>query len=32
MTGDLIPLFEREGVEKVKLNSKEFLEKIAEKL
>jgi isocitrate dehydrogenase len=32
MTGDLIPLFEREGVEKVKLNSKQFLEEIATRL
>jgi isocitrate dehydrogenase len=32
MTGDLIPLFKREGVTPHKLNSKEFLQKIAEKL
>lgn len=32
MTGDLIPLFKSEGVETHKLNSKEFLQKIAEKL
>ena len=32
MTGDLIPLFKREGITPVKLNSKEFLLKIAEKL
>ena len=32
MTGDLIPLFKREGVTAVKLYSKEFLLKIAEKL
>ncbi|MBO5328730.1 MAG: NADP-dependent isocitrate dehydrogenase, partial [Clostridia bacterium] len=32
MTGDLIPLFKAEGVTPVKLNSKEFLYKIAEKL
>ena len=32
MTGDLIPLFKREGVKTHKLNSKEFLLKIAEKL
>ncbi|MCD8200940.1 MAG: NADP-dependent isocitrate dehydrogenase [Clostridia bacterium] len=32
MTGDLIPLFEKKGVTPVKLNSREFLEKIAEKL
>ena len=32
MTGDLIPLFKSEGVTPVKLNSKEFLLKIAEKL
>ena len=32
MTGDLIPLFRREGVTPVKLNSREFLQAIAEKL
>ncbi len=32
MTGDLIPLFKAEGVTPVKLNSREFLLKIAEKL
>jgi isocitrate dehydrogenase len=32
MTGDLIPLFKSEGVEAKKLNSREFLLKIAEKL
>ena len=32
MTGDLIPLFKREGVTPVKLESRAFLEKIAEKL
>lgn len=32
MTGDLVPLFKREGITPVKLNSKQFLEKIAEKL
>ena len=32
MTGDLIPLFKREGITPVKLNSEEFLRKIAEKL
>lgn len=32
MTGDLIPLFHREGVKAHKLNSKEFLQKIAENL
>jgi isocitrate dehydrogenase len=32
MTGDLIPLFKREGVTPHKLNSKEFIQKIAEKL
>ncbi|MBD5631818.1 MAG: NADP-dependent isocitrate dehydrogenase [Clostridia bacterium] len=32
MTGDLAPLFKREGVAVNKLNSKEFLNKIAEKL
>lgn len=32
MTGDLIPLFNLEGVTPVKLNSKDFLNKIAEKL
>ena len=32
MTGDLIPLFKREGVTPVKLDSEEFLRKIAEKL
>lgn len=32
MTGDLIPLFKSEGVIPVKLNSKQFLQKIAEKL
>jgi isocitrate dehydrogenase len=32
MTGDLIPLFNKQGVEKHKLNSRQFLEKIAEKL
>lgn len=32
MTGDLIPLFNAEGVTPVKLNSREFLCKIAEKL
>ena len=32
MTGDLIPLFKREGVTPVKLNSKEFLQAIAKKL
>ena len=32
MTGDLIPLFKRDGITPVKLNSREFLDKIAEKL
>ena len=32
MTGDLIPMFHRDGVETHKLNSRQFLEKIAEKL
>ncbi|MDE6791025.1 MAG: NADP-dependent isocitrate dehydrogenase [Clostridia bacterium] len=32
MTGDLIPLFHREGVTPVKLDSEQFLRKIAEKL
>ncbi|MCD8205754.1 MAG: NADP-dependent isocitrate dehydrogenase [Clostridia bacterium] len=32
MTGDLVPLFEREGVTPQKLESRKFLEKIAEKL
>ncbi|MCD8372274.1 MAG: NADP-dependent isocitrate dehydrogenase [Clostridia bacterium] len=32
MTGDLIPLFRAEGVTPVKLNSKQFLQAIAEKL
>ncbi|MDE6691451.1 MAG: NADP-dependent isocitrate dehydrogenase [Clostridia bacterium] len=32
MTGDLIPLFKREGVTPVKLDSEGFLKKIAEKL
>ncbi len=32
MTGDLIPLFHREGVTPVKLDSKQFLDAIAEKL
>lgn len=32
MTGDLIPLFQREGIIPVKLDSKEFLLKIAERL
>ena len=32
MTGDLIPMFHREGITPVKLNSRRFLEKIAEKL
>ncbi len=32
MTGDLIPMFNLEGVEPHKLNSRGFLEKIAEKL
>lgn len=32
MTGDLVPLFKREGVTPVKLNSEDFLRKIAEKL
>ncbi|MDE7162475.1 MAG: NADP-dependent isocitrate dehydrogenase [Clostridia bacterium] len=32
MTGDLIPLFHREGVTPVKLDSEAFLKKIAEKL
>ena len=32
MTGDLIPLFHREGVTPVKLNSREFLQAIAQKL
>lgn len=32
MTGDLVPLFKREGITPVKLNSKEFLLKVAEKL
>ncbi|HIU80142.1 MAG TPA: NADP-dependent isocitrate dehydrogenase [Candidatus Coproplasma excrementipullorum] len=32
MTGDLIPMFHREGITPVKLNSRQFLEKIAEKL
>ena len=31
MTGDLIPMFHRDGVETHKLNSRQFLEKIAEK-
>ena len=31
MTGDLIPMFHREGIIPVKLNSRRFLEKIAEK-
>ncbi len=32
MTGDLVPMFHREGITPVKLNSRRFLEKIAEKL
>ena len=32
MTGDLIPLFRREGVEPRKLNSEEFLKAIAKRL
>ena len=32
MTGDLIPLFKREGIKPVKLDSEGFLKKIAEKL
>ncbi len=32
MTGDLVPLFNKEGVTPVKLESREFLRKIAEKL
>ncbi len=32
MTGDLIPLFKSEGITPHKLNSREFLQKIAEKL
>ncbi len=32
MTGDLIPLFNREGVTPVKLNSTEFLQEIAKRL
>ena len=32
MTGDLIPLFRREGVAPVRLDSKEFLQAIAQKL
>ncbi len=32
MTGDLIPMFRREGIQPHKLNSRQFLEKIAEKL
>ncbi len=32
MTGDLIPLFHREGITPVKLNSEQFLRKIAERL
>ncbi|MGN0806661.1 MAG: NADP-dependent isocitrate dehydrogenase [Candidatus Coproplasma sp.] len=32
MTGDLIPLFKSEGITPVKLESKEFLKKIAERL
>ncbi len=32
MTGDLIPMFKKEGITPVKLNSRRFLEKIAEKL
>ena len=32
MTGDLIPLFKREGITPVKLESRAFLQKIAEKL
>lgn len=32
MTGDLIPLFKREGITPVKLDSEQFLRKIAEKL
>ncbi len=32
MTGDLIPMFRREGVVPVKLNSKEFLQAIAKRL
>ncbi|MGN0804584.1 MAG: NADP-dependent isocitrate dehydrogenase [Candidatus Coproplasma sp.] len=32
MTGDLIPLFKKEGVTPVKLESKAFLQKIAERL
>jgi len=32
MTGDLVPLFKLEGIVPTKLNSRQFLEKIAEKL
>ena len=32
MTGDLVPMFRREGITPVKLDSREFLKKIAEKL
>ena len=32
MTGDLIPLFKAEGITPVKMESREFLRKIAEKL
>ena len=32
MTGDLVPLFKAEGIAPQKLNSREFLEAIAEKL
>ncbi len=32
MTGDLVSLFKKEGITPIKLNSKEFLQKIAEKL
>lgn len=32
MTGDLIPLFKREGITPVKLESRQFLEKIAQRL
>ena len=32
MTGDLIPLFKSEGIEPVKLTTREFLEKIAENI
>jgi len=32
MTGDLVPLFNREGITPVKLNTEQFLQKIAERL